>query len=119
MYSQHDTIFGTIDMKEILDEIARLRKEVKFLRRRRFDHKPMVALLEDVITSLRVYLPNAAIRKKNNKWVCNFGIKDLPLVMVERVHGSRDAIPPIWKSKQLNAVVELLDLIESQVEEDL
>jgi len=119
LISQCDTISGTIDMKTVAGEIARLRSEVKSLGRKPFGHKPMVKLLKDVIASLKAYLPKAEIRKSNNKWVCNFGIKDLPLVMVERVHRGRDAISQFWRSKQLNTVVELLDLVESQVKEDV
>ena len=105
-------------MKTVAGEIARLRSEVKSLKGKPFGHKPMVKLLKDVIASLKAYLPKAEIRKNNNKWVCNFGIKNL-LVMVEKVHKGRDAIPRIWRSKQLNTVVELLDLVESQVKEDV
>ena len=106
-------------MKTVAGEIARLRSEVKSLGRKPFVHKPIVSLLKDVIASLKAYLPKAEIKKKGNKWVCNFGIKDLPLVMVERVHRGRNAISPFWRSRQLNAIVELLDLVESQVKEDV
>ncbi len=105
-------------MKTVTGEIARLRSEVKSLGRKPFGHKPMVSLLKDVIASLKAYLPKAEIRKNNNKWICNFGIKNL-IVMVERVHRGRNAISPFWRSKQLNAIVELLDLVESQVKEDV
>ncbi|MDA2930465.1 hypothetical protein MYX84_11050, partial [Acidobacteria bacterium AH-259-O06] len=57
--------------------------------------------------------------EKKNKWVYNSGIQEIPLIMVERVHGSRDAVPVTWRSKQLNAIEDILNLIESQLGEEL
>ncbi len=106
-------------MKEVAAEIARLRSEVKSLRTKRFKHTAILALLEDVFTSLKVYLPAAKVSEKKNKWVYNSGIREIPLIMVERVHGSRDAVPVTWRSKQLNAIEDILNLIESQLREEL
>ena len=106
-------------MNEVAAEIARLRSEVKSLRAKPFKHKAILSLLADVFTSLKVFLPDAKVSEKKNKWVYNSGIQDIPLIMVERVHGNRDAVPVTWRSKQLNAIEDILNLVESQLGEEL
>lgn len=100
------------------DEIARLRREAAYLDSSPFTEKEIIRLLEDLIRSVKRFLPRAELKeKKGNKWVCNFGVKGLPMVMIERVHGSRDAIPVTWRKKQINAVNEALDFVESCLEQ--
>lgn len=99
------------------DDVERIRGLAGILDSRPFGHDEILRLLQDIVTTFSRYLPAAKLEeKRNNKWVCNFGIKGIPLVMVERVHGSRDAIPRVWRKRMINAVEEVLDLVESQGE---
>ena len=103
-------------MSTVLEEIGRLRAISSDLRSKRFDHKAILALLRSMLAALARYLPNAELKEGKNKWVCNFGIKGVALIMVEPVHGSRDAIPQYWRTQMLDTVDEVLDLVESVVE---
>jgi hypothetical protein len=103
-------------MSTVLEEIDRLRSISSDLRSKRFDHKAILALLKSMLTALATYLPNAKLEERRNKWICNFGIRGVGLIMVEPVHGSRDAIPQFWRRQMLDTVDEVLDLVESEVE---
>jgi hypothetical protein len=103
------------------DELDRIRKRAELLDSRPFGHKEILSLLEDIIQTFAKYLPGSKLeeKKKNTKWVCNFGIKGGPLVTVERTHGSRgDTIPQRWRKRMINAVDEILDFVESQPERE-
>jgi hypothetical protein len=103
-------------MSTVLEEIERLRSISSDLRSKRFDHKVILALLKSLLSVLAAYLPNAKLEERKNKWICNFGIKGVGLIMVEPVHGSRDAIPQFWRKQMLDTADEVLDLVESVVE---
>ncbi len=99
-------------------EIARLRSEADRLDSIPFTEKEILKLLEDLLRSMKHFLPKAELKeKKSNKWICNFGVKGLPMIMVERVHGSRKAIPITWRKQQINAINEALDFVESCLEQ--
>ena len=104
------------------DEIERIRNIAESLDAGPFGHKDILRLLADIIRTFAGDLPGAKLeeKKKNTKWVCNFGIKGIPLVTVERTHGSRgDAIPQIWRKRMINAVDEVLNFVESQSEREI
>ena len=97
-------------------EVKRLRGLAATLDSRPFGHKEILGLLSDILQTFQKCLPLAKLeQRKANKWVCNFGIKGMSLIMVERTHGSRgDTIPVGWRKQMINAIDEVLDFIESQ-----
>lgn len=104
-------------MKTAKDEITRLRGKAEKLGQKRFDDRDIRNLLDDIIKTFGAFLPNAKSRKSGRqaKWIYSFGVKGGPLVIIERPHGNRDSIPEPWRSQQIEAALEILDWIESQL----
>lgn len=103
-------------MPNPLREIERFRVEIEALRRIPFDDRVVLSLLRRLLKSFETYLPKAGIEQRRNKWVCNFGLRDVPLIMIEPVHGRRGAIPLRWRHQMLDVVEEILDRIELMME---
>jgi hypothetical protein len=99
--------------EDIAKELLRLRRWAKELDHKAFRHDDIVPLLKDVMKTFASHLVNPTYREKDNKWTFNFGLEGLPLIMVERVHKGRDAIPQIWRKRQINAIEEILDAVEA------
>ena len=102
-------------MNDALEEIRRLRGAAEDLRGKVYKDALIRKLLDDVVFTLKPLIPNAKMTMRNNKWVYNFGIKGMDLVMVERVHKGRNAVPQKWRSRQIKAVIDLLDYLEAEV----
>jgi len=101
----------------VQEDIAKLRAQADLLDSIPFTEKEILRLLNEMVNSLSSYWPKATVEpKKTNKWICNFRIKGLPIIMVERVHGSRNAIPISMRKKQINGIHEALDFAESCLE---
>jgi hypothetical protein len=103
-------------MGNLIREIERLRMEVEALRRIQFHEKPILSLLRRLLRAFQVQLPNAHLKQRRNKWICNFGMPDVALVMIEPVHGSRSSIPLRWRLHMLDTIDEILDRVESMLE---
>jgi hypothetical protein len=96
-------------------EIERFRDEVEALRSGPFGEREILSLTRRLLKSFGTCLPNARLELRRNKWICNFGIRDVALIMIEPVHGSRSAIPLRWRHQMLDTVEEILDRIEEQI----
>jgi hypothetical protein len=100
-------------MPDPMREIERFRAEVEVLRSLPFDEHPILALIRRLLRAFEPYIPNARLERRRNKWICNFGIPDMAMIMIEPVHGSRSAIPLRWRHQMLDAVEEVLDRVET------
>jgi hypothetical protein len=103
-------------MSDLRRELRRLRVEVDALRASQFDDRAILRLLRRLLKTCGSCLPKARIERRRNKWICNFGIPDAALIMIEPVHGSRSAIPVRWRHQMLDAVEEILDRVEILLE---
>ena len=92
-------------------------EEAERLRRIPFTEKEILRLLNDLIETLKPFLPKAKKKKRNNSWYYSFGWKEIGLIKVEPVHGSRNAIPQRIRNRQVKSVFQVLDIIESQIKE--
>jgi hypothetical protein len=97
-------------------DLQRLRVEVEALRGSQFDERAILSLLRRLLKTYGSQLPKARIEQRRNKWICNFGIPDVGLIMIEPVHGSRSAIPLRWRHQMLDTVEEILDRVEAMTE---
>jgi hypothetical protein len=113
-------IICDIILESSMDEpflaIDRFRTEAAALRNNAFDEHALLSLLRRILKTFGDRLPKARLEHRRNKWICNFGIPDVPLIMIEPVHGSRNAIPMRWRHQMLDTNEEILDRLEVTME---
>ncbi len=102
---------------DVLEEVRQLRRRASGLRRRPYTDREILPLLDDLLALAGGFFPRANKRPGNNKWIYNFGRREFDQIMVEPVHKGRNAIPRHWRTAQIRAVHQVLDVIEAWIEE--
>jgi len=99
--------------------LKRLRRRLADIREQKHKHfSDFEPIIKKIVKEYGHLFPKFGENRSGSKYVYNFGVPGVYPISLEKEHGSREHIPPIFANRAIQGIEDVLTFIEASVPDD-